>query len=207
MHVVKLAIEVDADYLFWIDDDTICPPDAFPRLFKTLKDRSAAMVTGHYFRRGWPYHCVWAKYFGSDLTPLPADAGSGVHELDFCGLGCALVDFRWLVKNVKAPYFTMMMDDKSACTDVTDDQTFCRKIREAGGLILGDADVDCEHLGRRTPISRKNVDFLRKIAIQEQGEQDGNDNRIEPGGGQKSEAVEPVCEGSGREGTLTGADA
>ena len=53
--LVKHAIQGNLDYILWLDSDMTFDPDTLQRLFKTLEDNDADIVSGLYFRRAAPY--------------------------------------------------------------------------------------------------------------------------------------------------------
>lgn len=156
------AMDAKCDFIFWVDDDTMCPPDTFPILLQTMREQKAQVVTGHYYRRGYPFTCVWSK------DGKTVDAPDGVHEIDCSGLGCALVDLKWVMENLKPPFFTMTLEDGKSCSNVTDDVSFYEKVRLAGGKVIGNANVRCTHLGERMVINTKTAEFFRKIMLEYQ---------------------------------------
>jgi hypothetical protein len=162
---VDIAISHGCELFLSIDDDTIPPRDTFKRLHETMKSTGAQVVSGHYYRRGYPYTCVWSKKI--DGTFFQVDATEGLHEIDVSGLGCALIDLQWVQQKLKRPYFEMIHTGKK--TMVADDVTFFTKVGAAGGKVVGNADVRCVHLGFRMPICDDTVDFLRKLHLEKHG--------------------------------------
>lgn len=183
------AMMEQCDLLYFIDDDTIAPLGAFPKLLEVMQTTGARVVSGHYYRRGWPYTCVWSKELPRPAnleTDLPAQQGAeelktawfpvdaleGIHEIHTSGLGCALIDLRWVSQNIQPPWCEMLKGEKG--TIVSDDTTFLTKVREKGGLILGHAGVRCVHLGERTMIHEGTVDYLRQQVILQKQTESGN---------------------------------
>ena len=157
------AIKLECDLVLFIDDDTIPPFNAFDSLYRVLKEKKAVAVSGLYYRRGYPYTSVWSKKVGKKAYQVSAEYG--VHKIHYSGLGCALIDVNWVVKNLKKPYFEM---DKSVelGTTVTDDITFFDKIRKKRGKVFGNADVRCAHIGNREIIDDGSVNQLRRSAVE-----------------------------------------
>jgi hypothetical protein len=171
--VLEEAIRTNCDYLFFVDADTLVPRGGYVELMDTMLSQKPAVISGHYYRRGWPYTCVWSKKLDDpELTKgscnqdgwFQVDADAGVHEIDVTGLGCALIDISFVRDKLKPPYFTMLKDDKGV-TMVTDDVSFYDLIRAAGGKILGNANVRCAHQGSHQIITRETVDTLRAMHI------------------------------------------
>jgi hypothetical protein len=158
----EMAFETGVDYLLFVDQDTVLPRGAVSRLYKTLTENNAAVVSGRYVRRGFPYTCVWSAI--KDGKWCQVDAGGGVHQILTSGLGCALIDLRWVHAHIRPPFFYMRHNGRS--TLVTDDVTFFETIHEAGGLVLGDAEVHCAHFGRREMCFELTESALRKTHIE-----------------------------------------
>lgn len=55
----------NSQYVFCLEDDTICPPDAFTRLQKPFQDKNTGLVSGVQVGR-WKYRIIGAW----DITPL-----------------------------------------------------------------------------------------------------------------------------------------
>lgn len=167
----EIAQRNESDYIFFVDDDMVIPPDAYCRLlevFSYRKPRPVA-VSGHYYRRGWPYTPVWSVDKPGERGPddMPyhvVTADSGVHQIHFSGLGCCLIDVHWVTQNLVKPYFFMRSDDYG--TNVTDDVTFFEAVQKAGGVVYGNADVRCGHLSSRQLICDRTAADYRKHEIE-----------------------------------------
>jgi hypothetical protein len=164
MMVTEGAREQDCDLLLFVDDDTILPPGACQRLYNTMQEHKAQVVSGHYYRRGYPYTSVWSRK-NAEGQWCQVDADKGVYEIHTSGLGCALIDLRWVWENLKPPFYTMGHDKQG--TTVTDDISFFDRVREAGGKILGDANVRCVHLAGRQCVSDETVVQLRNWSLKD----------------------------------------
>lgn len=159
------VLDNGADLMFCIDCDTLVPKGAFAEMMRTMRESGAVVVSGHYHRRGIPYTCVWSKEMdlGNGPSFYQVDALAGVHEIHTTGLGCALIDLRWVKAHLSRPWFEMGKNKKGD-TIIMDDTTFLSKVREKGGLILGHAGVRCVHLGGRQPVCTETVGWLRTQA-------------------------------------------
>jgi len=155
--IADQALAAGCDRLMFMDDDTITPRGGIQALMETMDERKAVAVSGFYLRRGNPYTPVWA--LEKDKNWYNLDCDGGVHEIHMTGLGCCLLDLKWLEENLPKPWFRM--DQNHRCTIVTDDLVLFRGIRAQNGLILGNADVQCPHIGRREWILRETAPALR----------------------------------------------
>ncbi len=172
--IMDKAIHFKCDYLFFIDSDQGIPKGAFPRLLKVIQEENAQLVSGHYFRRGYPYSGVWSKKLpNGDISYLWAPEADALCEVLATGLGCALVDVAWVKEHLMEPYFLMQICNEG--TMITEDLYFCDKITAAGGKILGDQSVRCSHVHRPLEINDDNVDYLRERDLEIQISLEGLD--------------------------------
>ncbi|HUU59017.1 MAG TPA: glycosyltransferase [Phycisphaerae bacterium] len=137
--VVDKAVEHDCDYVYFVDADQTIPPGAYGELLRVLRERGAAVVSGNYVKRGYPYDPVWA----AEWDEWDSDGEPAV--LHGCGLGCALIDLRWVRANLAPPWFDVEAGGPS------EDYDFCNRVRAAGGLILGHPGILCGHATQDTP--------------------------------------------------------
>lgn len=166
--VMEKAIEGKCDRLFFMDDDTCTPKGGLTHLMKVMDEdeRHPVAVSGYYLRRGDPYTPVWACE--KDGSWYQVTAEGGVHEIHMTGLGCCLLDLKWMEKNLEQPWFRMKQDEK--VTLITDDTVLFEGIRKSKGVILGDAFVQCAHIGRREMITSATADMYRTFMRMKQGE-------------------------------------
>lgn len=155
-YVWKETLKRDCDLLLFVDYDTILPPGAFGTLLEALRRTGSQVATGKYFLKGFPFTNIWAKKQGENL--LHVDCGVET-EIDGCGMGCALIDVRWLRENVKPPYWTTSYDEGGLSTE---DYPFCSKVIAAGGKILAVPSVKCGHVGRLI-VTEENASLLRFV--------------------------------------------
>jgi len=136
--VAEVATKKQCDLLMFVDADTVIPAGAFLRLFRT------------------------------NISPLVAnvDAKTGIHVIKYTGLGCALIDWVWVQKNLLKPYFQHTKNEVQGGTIITDDVTFYKQIDERHGIVLGDADIRCGHVGPRQVYWDKDATKLRAEVIE-----------------------------------------
>lgn len=138
-------------HLLWIDDDMVFRPDSAVRLLR----HELPIVGGLCFNRRSPYHPVLAKSW---------HPGSGLEEgygwiydpprdglIDVDGTGGAFLLVRRDVyerireKEGKGPGWTGWWDQRD---DISEDLSFCRRVKEAGFEIKVDCGVEIGHLGQ-----------------------------------------------------------
>lgn len=142
----KLAVEQNMDYLFFIDDDMICPDDLFLKLYRHHK--IADVVCPLAFTRNFPhnpvlYKCIegWDPINRSDyfinnvLMDYPKEK---LVRADACGFGAALIN-TWIFKKLEKPWFM------SSC-GTGEDILFCYKAGKVGARIYMDTSVKLGHV-------------------------------------------------------------
>jgi hypothetical protein len=78
----------DAEWIFWIDDDTVPPIDAIIRLVKAGRE----FIAGLYFLPQEPYNPIAYKRTPENLyNPIYNYPKGGVFEVDSVGMGCTLI--------------------------------------------------------------------------------------------------------------------
>lgn len=157
---VKWAMEINADRIFFIDDDMICPNDLFERLYRHDVDLIAPLA----FTRNFPHKAVlyqikegWdpvakQEYFINHHVDLyPKDS---LVECDAVGFGAALIKTD-IIKKMVAPYF---MSTNATGEDIL----FCHKARKAGARIFMDTATKLGHLSHPIEVTEAYVEKVRK---------------------------------------------
>lgn len=142
--LVKEMIRVNYDWIFFLDDDVLPPPDAFEK----LRAHGKLAASGLYFRRTLPLIPVALH----DTMPYPSPIGGYLPgqqiEVDLVGAGCLLLHKK-IFETLPKPWFEWRRDreDLPERERVSEDFAFCRKLREYGVKILLDTSVECTHMG------------------------------------------------------------
>lgn len=139
------AIQMDADYVLWLDSDMTFAPDTLVRMMKTIKGNNIDILTGLYFRRVPPYSpvlfdkldidgvsCDWSEF---------KDIPEGLFEVGGCGFGCVLMKTE-VFYDVQSRFSTMFAPIGNNGEDVA----FCWRARECGYKIWCDPSVACGHV-------------------------------------------------------------
>lgn len=158
----KKAIEQNMDYLFFIDDDMICPNDLFQRLYRHHK--IADIVCPLAFTRNAPYNPVmYASVDGYDAVNrsdyfinnvIQNYPKNKLVEVDACGFGAALIKVETM-KKINPPYFM--------CSEGTgEDILYCYKTRKIGGRVFMDTTFNIGHLGHPQIITEDFVEEYRE---------------------------------------------
>lgn len=165
--LAKRAIEMDADYIFWLDSDMVFEPDVLDRLLKHFENPDVDMVTGVYFRRVSPFTPVLfdeltfntpvnCKF--SEFKEIPSD---GLFEVGACGFGCVLMRTE-VAMSVQAKFGNMFAPIGNTGEDIA----FCWRARECGYKILCDPSIPLGHVGNHV-ITRDYWEQLRTTKTEE----------------------------------------
>lgn len=141
----RIAAEMSGDWLFFVDDDTLFAPDLLLRLLQRLDDHPELDVMAVHVLRRWPPHYTVAGRLNPDQrtgTVLHFADAAGVIPVDLTGLGGGAVIRRTAFDRVSRPWFTGGA--------MTEDWTFCARLKQAGGAAAVDADLPVGHI---TPMS------------------------------------------------------
>lgn len=165
-------LEHNFEWLFFIDDDVIPPPDAFQRLASHGKD----IISGLYYRRATPLMPVMLRYNAQGaLTWIEQwSPPNALLEVDAVGAGCLLIHRR-VLERMRSNWFEWQIDKPVRCKlcdqpalpapaecpsqpgkphepkstqRLSEDFAFCdRAKKEFGFQIFVDTSVVCEHIG------------------------------------------------------------
>ena len=141
----KSAVKGGFQWLFFLDDDVMPPPDTIARLIAHGKD----VVSGLYFRRAEPIQPVMLR----DGKPKPTfilDYQPGqLVEADLVGAGCLLIHRR-VLEALQKNWFEWKLgrDDEIPEEErASEDFVFARKAKRAGFGVYVDTSVQCLHAG------------------------------------------------------------
>jgi hypothetical protein len=151
--IMEDAIARDADYLFFVDDDIVLPPQALVQLFATAEaDAQTAVVGGLYYSRDSVRPIVVANWHANDTATahIPAFTSTSTGLVDGIGFGCALLRVS-AARALAAPYFPAHIYVERAARRVRqcdEDYLYCARVRAAGYTVRLDARVRCGHYDR-----------------------------------------------------------
>lgn len=145
-NIAQRAVELEADFILWLDSDMIFAPDLLERLMEDIEKYDADMVSGLYFRRLPPYTPVLFDRLDieGDLTywtefqNIPED----VFEIGGCGFGCVLMKAD-IIFDVQGKFNNCF----SPIGNSGEDLSFCWRARQCGYKILCDPTIQCGHVG------------------------------------------------------------
>ena len=155
----KWAIENDMDYILWLDDDMIIPPDIW--LFSQLEAYDKDIIAPLFFtRKGVKLPLIFKKRKVNDYYIVYdhiVNYKKGLQKVDAVGFGCLLMKTEILGKMQK-PYF-------SYTENMGEDIYFCVKAKEAGFDIWCDTDIVIGHLCPPKPNSEAEYLAEKPLAI------------------------------------------
>ena len=144
--LARMSLQMDADYVFWLDSDMVFKPDTLIRMMDTMKKHDLDFLTGLYFRRVPPYSpvlfdrleydkgiCRWTEF-----KEIP----DSLFEVGGCGFGCVLMktDVFIDVQSVHGNMFAPRGNNG-------EDLAFCMRARECGFKLWCDPSIICGHVG------------------------------------------------------------
>jgi len=179
--IVKDALKLKAEWLFFLDSDVIVPAN----IIDILVSRNLPVVSALYTRRHKNiYPGMWklthvkecpqcknpVKVHGKYMPVLNYPRGS-LLEVDVIGMGCVLINHKVLEachKPPKNPMFRWTMGWLSAEEGgVSEDFYGCERIKNAGFHIIVDTSIICPHYGevKFVPKELMNIDEVKHVGI------------------------------------------
>lgn len=150
--LVKHALDNNATYVWFLDDDVLPPPFACQRLGYNLdkpENKDVMVCAGIYCsKQDPPTPVVYKKDGNGAFWDWKLNE---VFEVESVGTGCMLIKTE-VFRHLEPPYFKTVSeyvkDPKTGevgTVMMTDDIYFCKKVRAAGFKILAHGGVLCEH--------------------------------------------------------------
>jgi GT2 family glycosyltransferase len=140
------ALNMNAEYILWLDSDMVFQPDLLERMFKVMEENKLDFLSGLYFRRAKPFTpvifdklemredgCHW-----HNMESVPTE----LTEIEGCGFGVVLMKSE-IIANVfgsQGDLFTPLMG-------VGEDLSFCWRARQAGYKLYLDPSISLGHVG------------------------------------------------------------
>lgn len=151
-----MAVEMEADYILWLDSDMVFRPDTLERMMKILDEHPEVdILSGLYFRRGHPFTPVLFSKLEigedglldfADYNDVPDE----LFEIAGCGFGCVLMRTDCLLDIASQEnggvWFTPLANAGEDCA-------FCIRARKYGYNIYCDPSIDLGHMAY-TPVTK-----------------------------------------------------
>jgi SAM-dependent methyltransferase len=144
--IVEFALEQNANYIYWLDDDVVAPGDSFLKLYNHQKD----IINGVYWSKSNP---TMPLLFRNHLEgPYWNWHVGDLIEVDAAGMGLTLVKtdvYREISRTVGGPWYSVDYSSfagvKQTPYNNTEDLYFYWKARKAGYQIWADTSVQAMH--------------------------------------------------------------
>lgn len=144
--LATMAIQMDADFVFWLDSDMVFKPDTLVRMMDIMQKNDLDFLTGLYFRRVPPYSPVLFEELSiegveckfKEYKKIP----DGLFEVAACGFGCVLMKTD-VFFDVQSKFGNMFAPIANNGEDIA----FCWRARECGYKLYCDSSLICGHVG------------------------------------------------------------
>lgn len=151
--IVQYALDQGANYIYWLDDDVIAPPDAFLKMFMSGKD----IVNGVYWSKSNP---PMPLLFRNHLEGPYLDWHVGDFiEVDAAGNGLTLVKtdvYRTISEKIGGPWYSTEYSSFKNATaspaNNTEDLYFYWKAKQAGFKVWADTSIQAFHYEKNTQV-------------------------------------------------------
>lgn len=151
--IVEFALSQNANYIYWLDDDVIAPPDSFLKLANHGKD----IINGVYWSKSNP---PMPLLFRNHLEGPYYDWHVGdLIEIDAAGMGLTLVKtdvYRKMQKELPGPWYSTEYGSfpgvKATPFNNTEDLYFYWKARQMGYQVWADTSVQALHYDKSNQV-------------------------------------------------------
>lgn len=141
--LATMAIDLDAEYMLWLDSDMVFPATTAARLLAHNED----IVCANYVRRQFPCKGVAYETIGDWENPLPFDVQDDLVTVEGIGMGCVLMKTEIFTQLAK-PWFEFGWSPESN-DFLGEDMILWQKIAALGYSVKVDTALSQEmrHLG------------------------------------------------------------
>ena len=151
--LMQNAFNNNCDFLFFLGDDVLAPPDTIIRLLQRMWDNPGIqMVTGMYWTKQWPTQpYIWR---GMQRGPYHDWKHGEFFEIDFAGCDCLMVrltpELRALGPEWFSTEWTWEDSQEQPILLATEDFYFYTRARKAGLKLWCDTQIQCIHEDRES---------------------------------------------------------
>lgn len=147
------------DYLFFVDSDTVPPPDAIKKLLAADKQIISGVTCNlklceDGLLRPAPMVMRYVNKHNPEDGLMPIVKEEGVEEVDGFGMSCCMIH-KSVFDGMEEPYFTERFVPEKGQKAMGEDLLFCRRLKEMGIPLYADFSVRCDH-HKMTKISLPN---------------------------------------------------
>lgn len=162
--LAKKAIEMESDYVLWLDSDMVFNPNTLELMFKTMTEKNLDILTGLYFRRVAPFTPVlFDKLEMTDEGCIHTEfkeIPDTIFEVGGCGFGCVLMK--------TSVFIDVFIKHQAFFTPIKgtgEDLSFCWRARDCGYKIYCDPSFFLGHVGNQI-ISRNFYESYKTVRAQ-----------------------------------------
>jgi hypothetical protein len=146
-YLIQCALESDdAEYLFFVGDDTVSPWDAFKVLHKTSQENPDAVVVGVYYIK---LSDAMIMVRNNNTVTVPNVDPGQIIEAWQTGMDCMLIPMRILRKMYEEDPdlpFCCIANNIEGIPFIGEDNFFVHRLRKYGFRLLVNTDVQCLHM-------------------------------------------------------------
>jgi len=164
----EIALNYEADYMFFVDDDVLVPENAFEVLYETMHAEDYGVLAGVTYVRGYPFHPMIFQRVGSmknkelklkmdDHYMKMVTKKSPVIPAYAVGFSCCLINME-IIRRMPPPYFV-------TGTGQTEDVYFCIRVQnefEPTPKIGVHTGVQTQHILMPETVGIDNVKILKR---------------------------------------------
>lgn len=160
--LAKQAVEMGADYVFWLDSDMVFEPNTLYNMVAAIKLDDLDFVTGVYYRRREPFTPVLFSKADIDekgqceTAEFEEIPQRELFEVAACGFGCVLMKTKMLV-DVALQFNDMF----SPIGRVGEDISFCWRARQCGYKLMADPSIKLGHYSQQV-VTRQFYEAFRR---------------------------------------------
>jgi len=164
------------DYIFFVDSDTVPPPNAVRQLLSHRKKIISGVtcnlkLCNDGLLRPAPMVFRYVNKRKRDFGFLPILRYDGVEEIDACGMSCCLIH-KSVFTGMKNPWFEERPYKKYGKEPLGEDFDFCEKVKKKGIKIHADFGIKCSHH------KEVKIDYPNQIDVIPAGDVDGTKIKI-----------------------------
>ena len=151
--LMQAAVDGNCDFIFFLGDDVLAPPDTINRLLQRMWDNpDVQMVSGMYWTKTWPAQpYIWR---GIQRGPYLDWKHGEFFQIDYSGCDCLMVRLTPEMKELGPEWFstdwTWEGGEDAIALMATEDFYFYTKTRKAGMKLWCDSQVQCVHEDRNS---------------------------------------------------------
>jgi len=143
--LVREARELEAKYIFFLDDDVLVPNQTISRMVYVMENDDCDLLTAIVPVKspgGEP--CVFRKGHASSYWGWTFNERFSV---DSCGMAACMIRMD-AFERVPEPWFEWIKESKGPghTFEVGEDVGFCERLKDAGGKLLADGGILCGHI-------------------------------------------------------------